>query len=182
MNTATVFLLMASVLAPPVKTSPERSTRIYVRTIPPGASVMLDGKELGTTDGLFLVPPGVRTITLEMDGYDPKAERVDVREGWITRVEVRLEQARKKPGETAETRLERIHFDAQGIPTVDGKPATLNDVRVQLTQLKQPRTTQVVLVFPAATPFCEMPGDSDKHERLEGRVGVVRCFDGGREG
>ncbi len=103
MNTATVFLLMASVLTPPVQTSAERSTRIYVRTIPPGASVVLDGKELGTTDGLFLVPPGVRTITLEMDGYDPKAERVDVREGWITRVEVRLARKGESSPEEAET-------------------------------------------------------------------------------
>ena len=89
---------MAVVAAPPAKTSEERSTRIYVRTTPPGASVVLDGKELGTSDGLFLVPPGVRKITLEMEGYDPESKAVEVKEGWITRVEVRMERSGGKAG------------------------------------------------------------------------------------
>lgn len=90
MNATVLSLMLAAVIASPAKTSTERSTRIYVRTTPPGASIHLDGKELGTSDGLFLVPPGVRKITLEMDGYDPEAKTVDVTEGWITRVEVRM--------------------------------------------------------------------------------------------
>ena len=90
MNVTVLSLMLAAVIAPPAKTSNERSTRIYVRTTPPGASILLDGKELGTSDGLFLVPPGVRKITLEMIGYDPEAQTVDVKEGWITRVEVRM--------------------------------------------------------------------------------------------
>jgi type II secretion system protein G len=90
MNATVLSLVLATVFAPPAKTSAERSTRIYVRTTPPGASIVLDGKELGTSDGLFLVPPGVRKITLEMDGYHPEGRPIDVKEGWITRVEVRM--------------------------------------------------------------------------------------------
>jgi type II secretion system protein G len=90
MNATVLSLVLATVFAPPAKTSAERSTRIYVRTTPPGASIVLDGKELGTSDGLFLVPPGVRKITLEMDGYHPEGRPIDVKDGWITRVEVRM--------------------------------------------------------------------------------------------
>ena len=155
MNTATIFLLMASVLAPPVKTSAERSTRIYVRTIPPGASVVLDGKELGTTDGLFLVPPGVRTITLEMDGYDPKAERVDVREGWITRVEVRLGKKRKDAAaaalspERADTSALEPFAEWALLPIdsnrVDGRPLNTNEVTAALRHREDESVEKLVL-------------------------------------
>jgi len=102
-----------------VVTKQKPTTRLYVRTIPAGAKIVLDGEELGTSDGLFLVPPGVKKITLEMDGYDPKGETVEVRDGWITRVEVELkkrpQQPVRDPGtsgtKTAETipkRLQRL--------------------------------------------------------------------------
>jgi len=54
---------------PPVKTAEKRDTLIYVRTKPPGAKVFVDGKELGTTNGLFHVEAGVATIVLELEGH-----------------------------------------------------------------------------------------------------------------
>ncbi len=112
MNAALFALVLSTVFAPPATTSAERSTRIYVRTTPPGASIVLDGKELGRSDGLFLVPPGVRTITLEMDGYDPHGETLDVKEGWITRVEVRMVRKGEKPleGAAATVASEKLYF------------------------------------------------------------------------
>ncbi len=47
-------------VAQQVQKLPERSTRLYVRTIPPGADIKLDGQSRGTSDRLFKVPPGVR--------------------------------------------------------------------------------------------------------------------------
>jgi len=91
------ILVSLGVLAAP-EMSRQPTTRIYVRTIPPGAQIELDGRQLGTSDGLFIVPPGVRKITVEMDGYDPEGKTVEVRDGWITRVEVRL---KKRPGPEA---------------------------------------------------------------------------------
>ena len=89
------ILVSLGVLAAAPETHQQPTTRIYVRTIPPGARIELDGRRLGASDGLFIVPPGVRKITVEMDGYDPEAKTVEVRDGWITRVEVRLN---KRPG------------------------------------------------------------------------------------
>ena len=81
-----------------VTTRPEPTTRLYVRTMPPGAKIVLDGEELGTSNGLFLVPPGVKEITLKMDGYDPKRETVEVHDGRITRVELELAKL-SEPGD-----------------------------------------------------------------------------------
>ena len=54
---------LESVLLPArLETFETASTRLFVRTIPPGATVYVDGKPLGDTDGLFFVSPGVRKV------------------------------------------------------------------------------------------------------------------------
>ncbi len=161
MNATILSLVLATVLAPPAKTSTERSTRIYVRTTPPGASIVLDGKELGTSDGLFLVPPGVRTITLEMDGYDPEGRSVDVKEGWITRVEVRMEQKAQTPSDAIPStaaadrpqQLIPLLFDVEGTPILDGKPTTLDNVRIRFAALEHPESVTVSLRVPRDVPY-----------------------------
>ncbi|MBN1911030.1 MAG: PEGA domain-containing protein [Pirellulales bacterium] len=107
MKAVLLCLVMAvSVSAATVETSDTPKTRIYVRTVPQNAQIIVDGKELGKSDGLFLVPPGVRKVTIEMDGYDPKTDRIDVKEGWITRVEVVLVKS-KGPNKTGDSGKER---------------------------------------------------------------------------
>ena len=75
---------------PPVKTSENRDTLLYIRTDPPGAKVLLDGKELGTSDGLFRVEPGVGTILVELDGHKADAKQVTIRANRVTRIELAL--------------------------------------------------------------------------------------------
>ncbi len=93
---------------PSVEAAGTPKTRLYVRTVPPGATVTVDGEKIGTSDGLFLVPPGVRKVTIELEGYGPKDLKVDVPEGWIKRVVVELQ---KRP---------RSRADALGGPPKTG--------------------------------------------------------------
>jgi hypothetical protein len=92
MNVLWTTCLLMVLAAQPVETSPTPTTRLYVRTIPPGARVVLDGKELGTTDGLFLVPPGTGKLSIALDGQQPEIRQVEVSEGRITRIEVTLKE------------------------------------------------------------------------------------------
>jgi Flp pilus assembly protein TadD len=69
----------------PVKTAENRDTLLYVHTVPPGAKVLLDGKELGTSDGLFPVEPGVGTIVIELEGHKPVTKKVTIRAKGVTR-------------------------------------------------------------------------------------------------
>ncbi len=80
--------------APAVETSRTPSTRLYVRTVPPGANIKSDGKSRGKSDHLFKVPPGVRKMTIEvdLDGHYPKQQTVKIRGGRITRVELKMEK------------------------------------------------------------------------------------------
>ena len=55
------------------------------------AAVYLNGKELGTTNGLFNVDPGMRSIRIELEGRKPVKKQVNIRASEVTRVELSLE-------------------------------------------------------------------------------------------
>ena len=94
------MLVLAANEKDQVTLKPRRTTRLYVRTLPPGAEIKLDGEHRGFSDRLFRVPPGVRkmTVEVELDGHYPKQQEVEIRGGWITRVELELEE---RPKDTA---------------------------------------------------------------------------------
>lgn len=71
-----------------VEASGTATTRLYVKTIPPGAQVTLDGKPLGPSDGLFIVPAGAARVSVQFDGQGPQVQQVEIAEGRITRIEI----------------------------------------------------------------------------------------------
>lgn len=73
-----------------VTTSGTGTTRLYVRTMPPGATVTVDGTAVGQSDGLFLVPAGTVKVTVQFAGQPPQARTVDIAEGQIARLEIEL--------------------------------------------------------------------------------------------
>jgi len=75
-----------------VETTPQTKTQLYVKTIPAGAEVTLDGNVLGKSDGLFDVTAGAHRLTLRLEGYVSEERLIDARDGEITRVEVRLKK------------------------------------------------------------------------------------------
>jgi hypothetical protein len=66
------------------------TTRLYVRTTPPGASVFVDKQFKGTSDGLFTVASGEHEVTLELPGHKTQTLHVKVAESQITRVQAQL--------------------------------------------------------------------------------------------
>lgn len=84
-------LVLACAAAQPVETSTEATTHLYVRTTPSGAQILLDGKELGTSPGVFPVKPGQRRrLVIELDGQVAKEQQITIRDGRITRIELTL--------------------------------------------------------------------------------------------
>jgi len=75
---------------PTVTLSKTPTTRLYVRTTPPGASVFLDKRPIGTSNGLFMVLPGDHKVTLELPGHETKTLPVKVVEGQVTRLKAQL--------------------------------------------------------------------------------------------
>lgn len=100
MRSITTCLIMAAMLcagsdltahaepAEGVQASGTATTRLQVKTIPPGAQVTLDGKPLGPSDGLLLVPAGTAKVSVQFDGQAPQVQQVEIAVGQITRVEI----------------------------------------------------------------------------------------------
>ena len=80
------------------ETGEKRDTLLYVRTDPPGAKVLLNGKELGVSNGLFPVEPGTGTILVELEGRQPGQRQVIIRANGVTRVELKLKPQTKAYG------------------------------------------------------------------------------------
>lgn len=112
---------LLSVLAPPLELSETPTTRLFVQTVPPGAAIILDDKPLGQSNGLFLVSPGVRKITVELDGYYPEGQQVRLPEGWITRVELELRRLRDAPDRKGKAAQKTAHPDRER-PIARGDP------------------------------------------------------------
>jgi hypothetical protein len=75
-------------------------TRLYVRTVPPGAKVALEGKVLGKSDAIFFVAPGTQTVLVELDGYLSGERRVEIRAEEVTRLELQLKRRPETAGQT----------------------------------------------------------------------------------
>jgi hypothetical protein len=90
MPTTLVSLTLLALFAPPLETSETPTTRLYIRTVPT-ANVQLDGQPLGKSGGLFIVPPGVRRITVELDDHYPQHQQIEIRSGQITRLQLDLQ-------------------------------------------------------------------------------------------
>ena len=80
---------------PAPETGEKRDTLLYVRTVPTGAKVLLDGKELGTSDGVFHVEPGVGTVVVELEGHKAGKKQVTIRADGVTRVALELKPEAK---------------------------------------------------------------------------------------
>ncbi len=85
-------LLALATDPPSVARAEDAKTELYVRTIPSGAEVSVDGRLLGTTDGLFSVSAGTREVVVRLEGFDTEERTVTVRGGKITRLVVELER------------------------------------------------------------------------------------------
>jgi hypothetical protein len=92
MKTMLLATMMLAFGMQDVQTSPESTTQLYVKTVPAGAQVTVDGKAVGKSDRLFDATAGAHKLSLSLEGYATEERTVEVRDGEITRVEVELKK------------------------------------------------------------------------------------------
>ncbi len=73
----------------------ETPSELYVRTVPDGAKVFLNGTEVGVTPGLFKVEPGTAKIVVKLEGCVPIEREVEIKASKITRIELSLKSHAK---------------------------------------------------------------------------------------
>ncbi|HYW80034.1 MAG TPA: PEGA domain-containing protein, partial [Thermoguttaceae bacterium] len=100
MTTTVLSIVLSCLTVPQIKTGENPDSLLYIRTTPAGAQILLDGKPLGTSDGLFPVKPGAYKIVVDLEGHQPKEHNITIRDGRITRVELELD---KRPEQDADS-------------------------------------------------------------------------------
>ncbi|MCF7976157.1 MAG: type II secretion system protein GspG [Phycisphaerae bacterium] len=91
MNVLLCTLALFCMTSDQVETSRTADTLLYIRTVPSGAQILLDGKPLGSSDGLFPVKSGAYRIVVDLEGHEPQNQQISIRDGQITRIELILE-------------------------------------------------------------------------------------------
>lgn len=66
------------------------STALVLDSVPSGAGVMLDGDDVGTTPLQLEVPPGLHTVELSVEGYEPFSQAIDIDRGTTESLRLRL--------------------------------------------------------------------------------------------
>jgi hypothetical protein len=81
-----------------VQTRETPTTRLFVQTTPPGATIKLDGKPEGAAPKVFLVPLGATKmiVEVELDGHASQRREVVIQGGRVTRIEFQLAPSGKE--------------------------------------------------------------------------------------
>ena len=63
---------------------------LYISSTPGGASIIIDGDDLGETNMEVKIPAGYHTVELQKEGYSPWTQWIEVKKGKNPDMEVRL--------------------------------------------------------------------------------------------
>lgn len=118
MTVAILSLALLGAVGADVAATEQRQTLLYIATSPAGAEIFVDGKRVGTTDGLFTVEPGVRRVIVELEGHDQQGKDVTIRVGDVTRLKLRLKK-RPQPAQPPST-ARHAHNAPAVQPTAEG--------------------------------------------------------------
>ncbi len=116
-----IILIPVGVLAALLQAAEDPPTELYVRTTPAGATLFLDGKELGTAPDVFEVAPGKHELLAVLEGYKSAKREIVVPATRIERVILTLEVRSPSAG--------------TGVKPADRTPA--GDEKSALAALKQ---------------------------------------------
>jgi len=114
MATQIAWLVLCLAAPPEIELRDSATTTLYVRTIPPGAQVLVDGTPLGKSNSIFIVSPGRCKITVELEGYQAETRRVEVVAEEVTRLVLELRKASDGGGGKTSSKQEQASNSAQG--------------------------------------------------------------------
>ncbi len=126
---------MTTVLLDRVVTG-QSTTAIDIQTIPPGASVVIDGTVAGTSDKTVEVSAGPHQVQVQRSGYRPESKSIIVHEGSTTKMVITLAAAE---GGTSAGTADRRSRVMPGLIVGAGTVALVGGIAYSLT-IDPPRT------------------------------------------
>jgi hypothetical protein len=104
---------------------PEMAT---IRTSPPGAVIVVDGKESGVSELALKLQPGTYDIMARLDGYEPAAGALEVKAGGPASLDLRLQPSLPGLKVAADADAGKIWFDDNPVAEMDGAQWTLDKI------------------------------------------------------
>jgi PEGA domain/Tetratricopeptide repeat len=96
---------------------------VNITTVPPGATVSVDGKvQPGESPMILKLPPGSHTVNLSNGGYESQEVKIDVSAGQRTDKNVELKETAPPPAPIPEAQPEAQPEAAPGTPAEPAKP------------------------------------------------------------
>jgi len=74
-------LVIPRIIHPPKPSHPVVMVPVHVRTVPPGAAILINDEVRGSSEVDVQLAPGTYTVTTQMDGYQPATSALEVRAG-----------------------------------------------------------------------------------------------------
>ena len=138
-----------AVVSASLRAAPAESGSLRVLTVPPGASVSVDGEPVGTSpvtkEGLA---PGEHIVEATLSGYQPTRETVQVESGQQRVVSLELQEEARRPGRivvnaTASGAVVYVDGDEKGPPpvVVENAPPGTHAIMVKAPGYQDFRTT-----------------------------------------
>ncbi|MDQ6768300.1 MAG: PEGA domain-containing protein [Candidatus Eremiobacteraeota bacterium] len=154
-----VMLFVASMFAPAASAGGHGS--VYATTLPPGATVWLDGNYMGETP-LFMdgLDGGRHSVTLTRSGWQPQSSAVEVTVGHVATVSAVLTanapapQSSARPKGTLSVRGAggaKVFVDGVPLPTPYESQQVASGDHILLVQRARDRITSSIRIYPQTT-------------------------------
>lgn len=132
-----------------------------IRTLPPGATILVDGKESGVSDLALKLPPGIHNVMARLDGYEPATGSLEVKAGSPSSLDLTLQPTLPALRVSADAEAGKIWFDDNAVADMDGAQWSLDKIVAGEHKLKfadaRGRSSFAFSVQPGALPELKLP-------------------------
>lgn len=129
------------------------ATRIELRTTPPGAVILLDGRMVETAGDALVTSPGWHTVHLQLAGYRPELRRIHVVEGKAAQLEVSFVAAERMVQGAS---VERHALESAAVADLASGGRSFDGARVATAPLDDGAAAQRDPTTPAAATATRM--------------------------
>jgi serine/threonine protein kinase len=137
---ALVVLIVLALVIPKIASPPQpklvAQVAVHVRTLPAGASILINNEARGSSEADLQLPVGVYTVKAQMDGYRSATRTLEVRPGTPVSLEVALLPAPLTFRLTTDVAGGKVWLDNRMVGDLNGGQITLSDVAPGKHQLR----------------------------------------------
>ena len=134
---------------------------VSIRTFPPGATILVDGKQSGISELALELNPGAYNVVARLDGYEPATGSLEVKAASPNTLELTLQPTSPSVRVAADADSGKIWLDDNPVADMDGAQWSLDRIAPGEHKLKfsdaRGGSTFAFSVEPGALPEVKLP-------------------------